>query len=188
MSVDQFGQGSYVPIWICSILTWERPTSSKKMFGSENVGIQLPIAKILSMEEILHHLGCIKPCKYWDKLLINCFDLFHQQYHGKGYEIATYTLHGLLDSDCAWSTAPFLKKMLHFSVFISPQKKDAVHDDRKFAPDGSASINLWFNSSIALSDKPIPHHFFVSNTPPFLTLPRSREPFFSGPLQPTTTF
>ena len=23
------------------------------------------------MEEILHHLGCIKPCKSWDKLLIN---------------------------------------------------------------------------------------------------------------------
>ena len=23
------------------------------------------------MEEILHHLGCIKPCTYWDKLHIN---------------------------------------------------------------------------------------------------------------------
>ena len=23
------------------------------------------------LEEILHHLGCIKPCKYWDKLPIN---------------------------------------------------------------------------------------------------------------------
>ena len=23
------------------------------------------------MAEILHHLGCIKPCKYWDKLPIN---------------------------------------------------------------------------------------------------------------------
>ena len=23
------------------------------------------------MEEILHHLGCIKPCKWWDKLSIN---------------------------------------------------------------------------------------------------------------------
>jgi len=26
---------------------------------------------ILLMEGILHHLGCIKPCKYWDKLHIN---------------------------------------------------------------------------------------------------------------------
>ena len=26
---------------------------------------------ILLMEEILHHLGCIKPCKKWDNLLIN---------------------------------------------------------------------------------------------------------------------
>ena len=25
----------------------------------------------LLMEEILHHLGCIKPRKYWDKLSIN---------------------------------------------------------------------------------------------------------------------
>ena len=23
------------------------------------------------MEDILHHLGCVKPCKYWDKLHIN---------------------------------------------------------------------------------------------------------------------
>ena len=28
---------------------------------------------ILLMEEILHHLGCIKPCKQWDKLPINWF-------------------------------------------------------------------------------------------------------------------
>ena len=92
------------------------------MFGSKNVGIQLPIAKIPSMEEILHHLGCIKLWKLWDKLLINCFDLFHQQNHGKGYEIATYTLHGLLTSDCAWSTAPFLKKCCTLVVSF-PQKK-----------------------------------------------------------------
>ena len=26
---------------------------------------------ILLMEETLHHLGCIKPCKFWDKLHIN---------------------------------------------------------------------------------------------------------------------
>ena len=26
---------------------------------------------ILLMEEILHHLGCIKPCKWWDYLPIN---------------------------------------------------------------------------------------------------------------------
>ena len=26
---------------------------------------------ILLMEEILHHLGCIDPCKQWDKLSIN---------------------------------------------------------------------------------------------------------------------
>ena len=92
------------------------------MFGRKNVGIQLPIAKITSMEEILHHLGCIKLWKLWDKLLINCFDLFHQQYQGKGYEIATHTLHGLLTSDCAWSTAPFLKKCCTLVVSF-PKKK-----------------------------------------------------------------
>ena len=27
--------------------------------------------KLLLMEEILHHLGCIKPCKYWDIYHIN---------------------------------------------------------------------------------------------------------------------
>ena len=38
--------------------------------------ISLPVAyyipDILLMEEILHHLGCIKPCKQWDKQPINC--------------------------------------------------------------------------------------------------------------------
>ena len=27
--------------------------------------------EVLLMEEIVHHLGCIKPCKSWDKLPIN---------------------------------------------------------------------------------------------------------------------
>ena len=34
------------------------------------------------MEEILHHLGCIKLCKLWDKLPYQLVqDFFHQQYH-----------------------------------------------------------------------------------------------------------
>ncbi len=38
---------------------------------------------ILSMEEILHHLRCINPCKYWDKLPTTWWtpDFSHQQYH-----------------------------------------------------------------------------------------------------------
>ena len=38
--------------------------------------------KILLMEEILHHLAYIKPCKYWDIDHINRWtpDFFHQQY------------------------------------------------------------------------------------------------------------
>ena len=39
---------------------------------------------ILLMEEILHYLGCIKPCKSWDKLPIRSDqlvqDFSHQQY------------------------------------------------------------------------------------------------------------
>ena len=34
-------------------------------------GILRYLYVILLMEEILHHLGCVKPCKYWDKLHIN---------------------------------------------------------------------------------------------------------------------
>ena len=36
---------------------------------------------ILLTEEILHHLGCIKPCQYWDKLPTSTGepDVFHQQ-------------------------------------------------------------------------------------------------------------
>ena len=30
-----------------------------------------PSCLIRLMDEILHHLGCIKPCKWWDNLLIN---------------------------------------------------------------------------------------------------------------------
>ena len=36
---------------------------------------------ILLMEEILHHLGCIKPCKYWKYQLVQ--DLLDQQYWRK---------------------------------------------------------------------------------------------------------
>ena len=40
--------------------------------------------EILLMEEILHHLGCMKPCKYWDfnyqPQLVNPGFLNHQQY------------------------------------------------------------------------------------------------------------
>ena len=34
-------------------------------------GILRYLYVILLMEEILHHLGCVKPCKYWYKLHIN---------------------------------------------------------------------------------------------------------------------
>ena len=37
-----------------------------------NLGYKtLQCPSLLLMEEILHHLGCIKPCKSWDKLPIN---------------------------------------------------------------------------------------------------------------------
>lgn len=45
---------------------------------------------LLSMEDILHHLGCIKPCKEWTQTWLNMmnlplnwlagWDFFHQQY------------------------------------------------------------------------------------------------------------
>ncbi len=44
--------------------TWLR-----NLGGIESLSIK-PV-NILLMEEILHHLGCIKPCKWWDKLPIN---------------------------------------------------------------------------------------------------------------------
>lgn len=34
----------------------------------------------LFMKEILHRLGCIKPCRYWDKLPFPQPDFLHQQY------------------------------------------------------------------------------------------------------------
>ena len=49
------------------------------------VGDFLP-STILLMEEILHHLGCIKPCKWWDIYHINWWmpDFFHQQQFQRG--------------------------------------------------------------------------------------------------------
>ena len=39
------------------------------------------VSIILLIEEILHHLGCIKQCKSWDKLPYQLVqDYFHQQY------------------------------------------------------------------------------------------------------------
>ena len=41
---------------------------------------------ILLMEDIPHHLGCIRLCKWWDKLPINwlCFFFFPEVYFFKG--------------------------------------------------------------------------------------------------------
>ena len=46
------------------VLRWMRPMKVEKIRCLEK-----PV--ILLMEEILHHLGCIKPSKWWDKLPIN---------------------------------------------------------------------------------------------------------------------
>ena len=43
--------------------------------------------QLLLMQEILHHLGCKKTCKIWDKLRINWLAGFlnHQQYHSEDF-------------------------------------------------------------------------------------------------------
>ena len=50
------------------------PEKRKAFFG-ENVKLRAGLGEFLLMilliVEILHHLGCIKPCKYWDKLHIS---------------------------------------------------------------------------------------------------------------------
>ena len=56
-------------------ITWHyRIQGSCAKFGSmlppETWREKLPVV-ILLMEEILHHQGCLKPCKWWDKLPIN---------------------------------------------------------------------------------------------------------------------
>ena len=38
---------------------------------------QNSLVLLLLMEEILHHLGCTKPCKFWDSYLVQ--DFFYQQ-------------------------------------------------------------------------------------------------------------
>ena len=48
-------------------LNW-LPTLKVKI-RTENSGLE----KVLLMEEILHHLGCIKPCQQCDKLLLSFF-------------------------------------------------------------------------------------------------------------------
>jgi len=56
-------------------LNW-LPTLKVKICA-ENSGLE----KVLLMEEILHHLGCIKPCQQWDKPTYQLVeDFFHQQY------------------------------------------------------------------------------------------------------------
>ena len=46
-------------------------SSTRRVIWSSEVLFPVICASLLSMAEILHHLGCIKPCKLWDKLPIN---------------------------------------------------------------------------------------------------------------------
>ena len=52
---------------------WEPWCQQKcdEVWKLDGAGSQQNAGVILLMEEILHHLGCIKPGKWWDKLRIN---------------------------------------------------------------------------------------------------------------------
>ena len=61
------------------------PIDQKSIIGGMPVNkVKFPHRKtteILLMEEILHHLTCMNPCKEWDKLPSQLVqDFFHQQY------------------------------------------------------------------------------------------------------------
>ena len=79
---------------------------------------------ILLTEEIMHHLGCIKPCQYWDKLRTSTgeLDVFHQQYvmgpfpwteqrtrwkHGRAH-VRVFYWHVLTSSMCKFSVVCFV--------------------------------------------------------------------------------
>ena len=51
-------------------------------------------SNILLMEEILHHLRCIKPCKQWWILHINCCspDFFHQHMASSCFDVSHHLL------------------------------------------------------------------------------------------------
>ena len=56
--------------------------SKKRSCPQKTLDLVFPQSnEILLMEDILHHLGCIKPCKWWDNLTHQLVqDFFHQQY------------------------------------------------------------------------------------------------------------
>ncbi len=51
-------------------LVWRFPLLLSLMSTSQQLSLSdsTLYAQLLLMEEILHHLGCIKPCKQWDRL------------------------------------------------------------------------------------------------------------------------
>ena len=65
------GTSSSEPPCLDSMLIFQGVSHSGVYFFSHPKKWDKQIQAILLMEEIMHHLGCIKPKKYWDKLPIN---------------------------------------------------------------------------------------------------------------------
>ena len=92
-------------------------TWSHGPFKMENLGGQF---MILLMEEILHHLGCIKHCKYWDKHGETTYqlvqDFFHQCTLWFGpwvVESLETTLHAEFLRDFGWTSLGFNALAFH---------------------------------------------------------------------------
>ena len=62
--------------WSVSFYLWEFQLVPTMNFVHHHFMIHGFSWDIVLMEEILHHLGCIKPCKQWDKVPINWCRIF----------------------------------------------------------------------------------------------------------------
>ena len=59
---------------VCIKLCWSGCSTSPTNYSTPPTIIEIwDRCHMLLMEEILHQLGCIKPCKWWDKLPINWY-------------------------------------------------------------------------------------------------------------------
>ena len=86
------------------------------------------------MEEILHHLGCVRPYRYWFFVLHQLVqDSFHQQYHVKGTDIFWRwepSLQEICSSFCAtrWWTCSELAGLAEAVAMLYKQPKQTCFD------------------------------------------------------------
>ena len=117
---------------------------------------------ILLMEKILHHLGCMKPCKSWDKLPINwcrisCINSSFANFLGFEKKLALRESHEVRQSKESMNISHFEPKFWRANT-----RRDEIWSDR--SPSGFCFLDGIFGPQAKWWDQIIVMQIFINIT------------------------